>query len=83
MKFKEEECEVLHWDDKNKECDMSYNVCLRSIPAETALMDGSEYHCSNEGKHICRVINSTERSDNPKILCACHAVSGIVSSSGP
>lgn len=45
-------------------------------------MDKSGYHCSNEGKYICRGINSTEREVIIPILNACHAAPGVASSSG-
>lgn len=70
------------WDDKNKEPSVGYDVWLGSSPAERALMDKSGYHCSNEGRYICRSINSTEREVIIPILSACHAALGVASSSG-
>lgn len=52
------------WGDTNKGPSTGSDVGLESSPVVRALMtlmDKSEYHCSNEGKHICRGINSTER----------------------
>lgn len=52
------------WGDTNKELSTGNDVGLESSPVVRALMtlmDKSEYHCSNKGKHICRGINSTER----------------------